>query len=68
LRRYLLTDGQRNEFNDGVVPPRYKTVFMAKWLGVAPWELEAHPDWYEDVDVCSAANIQAERGLKVTTR
>jgi hypothetical protein len=63
-----LTDGQRNEFEDGVVPPRYKTVFLAKWLGIGPWEVEAHPDWFEDIDICSAAFQQAERGPNVTER
>jgi hypothetical protein len=63
-----LTEGQRNEFEDGVVPPRYKTVFLAKWLGVAPWDLEQHPEWYEEIDICSAAHIQAEAGPKVTSR
>lgn len=68
LRRYLLTNGQRNEFPDGVVPPRYKTVFLAKWQGVGPWEIEDHPEWYEDIDICAAAFNQAEAGPKVTSR
>ena len=42
-------------FAGGLVPVEYRYVFMAKWLGVGPWELLAHPDWLAAVEVCCAA-------------
>jgi hypothetical protein len=43
-------------------------VFLAKWLGIGPWEVEAHPEWFADLDVVASAYTQAETGAKVTNR
>ena len=63
-----MTDGQRNEFEDGAVPAEYGVVFLAKWLGIGPWEVAEHPDWYEAIEVCATAWRQAEAGPKVSKR
>lgn len=69
LRRYLLTEGQRNEFADGAIPIEYKYVFLSRWIGtMTPREIAEDAEWFEAIDVCSAAYQQAEAGPQVTNR
>lgn len=41
------------------MPSEYETVVLAHWLGVGPWELMAHPEWYEAVSVVQPAYDEA---------
>lgn len=61
LRRYLLTDGDINEFEGEAVPEAYRVLFVARWLnGAASVEwLLTHPEWFEYADICSIAFDQA---------
>jgi hypothetical protein len=29
-------------------------------MGCTPWELAEHPEWFEAIDICATAWIQAE--------
>ena len=62
MRRYLLTEGQVNEFDGETVPEAVQIIFVARWLqGAASIEwLADHPDWYEWADICSIAQTEAE--------
>jgi hypothetical protein len=43
LRRYLATEGKM-----GHCPDWYLVMAVAKYLGVAPWEMLAAPMWWQD--------------------
>jgi hypothetical protein len=39
----------------------WELVQLAKYLGIAPWELAAHPDWWEAGEMCMTAENALNR-------
>lgn len=40
---------------DDEVLEAWNVVQLAKYLGVAPWELAEHPEWWEAGEMCKTA-------------
>lgn len=58
-----------NEFPDGRVPYEMELISAAKYLGVAPWELENQEyKWLEYGGIMQAAEGRASRSTYTTTQ